>query len=256
MATKLYFHRATTAVSGTLPAAGTSVSGTTPTKIASGGDTNRIIDTTISAVAQTTNVLTVNAQTAAQTGLILRCVSPLIAAQTIAAQTVTFSDAGFDSNTNSNFATSVVIVVWRPGTGAKVGAILDDPIGGILNAHNTTSQTAVAQAASSSSVTAQDGDVIIAEIWRLSQTQAKATAYTNTIAYDGTTEASTTNEASFISFPNTITFFTAAATSLIYSGTRRNMAALIVREPVACFMNALNPAWRRRRSGLLVPRYA
>ncbi len=210
-------HRGTTTDTGTLPAAGVSVSATSPSQIATGGDTNRIADTTIGASAQTSNVLTTLANQNAQPSLILRCVSAPIGAQTIAAQLLTFGVGGSDSNTNSNFNIVPILAVWRPSTGSLVGHIWDGVGGGgggmVVGANSTTQVWSANNntADNTTSVTSQDGDIIVFEWWRYNGVQSMSTAYTNTVFYDGTTEGSATNSATFLNFPNTITFSTGRA---------------------------------------------
>lgn len=217
MATKFYLHRDTTADTGTLPGAGVSVGTFSVTAIATGGDTNRVADTTIGVSAQTSIALTTNNVQTPQPSLMLRCVSAPIAAQTLSAQTITLGVGVKESNTNSNFACElVVLAVWRPGTGAIVGYLFDTGglgVGpGVLG--NSTSQLWGTSGVTCSPVTSQDGDILVFELWRSTATQGMSTAYTNTIFYDGTTEASTTNAASYVNFANTVTF---ASSGSIYT---------------------------------------
>lgn len=203
MATKFYLHRATANPPGTFPAAGTALGGT-PTVTASGAGTLRWLDGTISAASQTSAASTTNGTSNAQTAWHTRHVSAPLAAQTISAQTITYSLAASEGNAASNFNPSIYISLWRPGTGAEVGAIL--AVGTITATEPGTGQTAVSGTGTSTARTSQAGDVVIIETWRKSVAPGATTARVNTTFYDGTTEASTTNVASFVNFANTLTF--------------------------------------------------
>src|SRR4051812_14949845 len=87
MVLKFYLHDATTTDTGTLPAAGVSVTTQAPTQIADG--TNRSMDDTIGAL-QASVALTTQAHTSPQPSLIARFCSAPIAAQTLAAQALSF----------------------------------------------------------------------------------------------------------------------------------------------------------------------
>lgn len=210
MATKFYLHRGATTVTGTLPAAGSSVASTVPVQIASGGDTNRAMDTTISAVSQTSIALTTLANQTAQPALLLRCISDQIAAQTIAAQTLSIGVAISESNSNSNFRLQGCVAVWRPSDGSLVGRLCEPLVSPFFLSGAAIATTSEAWTSGSSrtttAVTCSNGDVLVVELWRDSTAQGMSTSYTNTVFYDGTTEGSATNAAIFVSFPNTITF--------------------------------------------------
>jgi hypothetical protein len=201
VATKLYLHRATANPPGTMPSA--TALGGTPTVTASGAATLRWLDGTISAAAQTSAQTTTDGTANAQTAWHTRHVSAPLAAQTISAQTITYSLAADEANAGSNFNPSIYIALWRPGTGTKVGDIL--AVGTITATEPGTTQTATSGTGTSTQQIAQAGDVIIIETWRKSVAPGAATARTNTTYYDGTTEASTTNVASFVNFANTLT---------------------------------------------------
>jgi hypothetical protein len=184
MASKFYLHASTTGVGGTLPASNATVSATTPTQIVSG--TNRSMN--------------------AQPSLIGRWVSGLIAAQTISSQQIDVQLANSESAGQSNFQVTYSLVVWRPSDGSVVGRIRDLQHSGT---EPSTSEVNVniSNGGTSTSVTSQDGDVLILEIWRDSTTQTNSTARTNTIYYDGTTEGSNTNNAAYVNFANTISMY-------------------------------------------------
>ncbi len=231
MATKLYFHAATTGDTGTLPS--TKLSTATVNVTATGASTNRDMSTTIG-TSQTSVSLSTVASISAQSNWFARFVSAPLAAQTIAAQTCVGTIGADESSTNSTF-TGVFFetFLWRPGSGAKIGAIYS----GVANPLFTGSTTEVSSTATnlgtSTSQTALAGDIIVVEIWSLNQIQGMATSYTNTIFFDGTTELSATTNAAYINFPNTLTFsggstaITAAlAPSFAIAGTNAEAVAV------------------------------
>lgn len=164
------------------------------------------MDPTIGTVAQVSLASASAAATTNQQQPLLRFVSDPIAAQTIASQTITVQLGFSASSTNSAFAWTWMLTVWRPSTGAAVG----QPINGITrplsSAAATTAEvnSSLGSAGTSTSVTAANGDVLILEIWRNATVQTMGTSYTNTIFYDGTTEASATNNAAFLQFTNDV----------------------------------------------------
>lgn len=206
MATKFYFHDAATTVGGTLPSVSPALD--PPSVTAAGGQTNRSMTETIGA-GQTSASLTTLAQTTQQSNLFRRFISDPIAAQTIASQTLTISVGALEANAASDMfeAGSSSIYIWRPGTGAIVNNLVANFFG-ILNEPGT-SQTHCTITGSSTSRTSQDGDVIVFELWSI-QSQSMGTAYNNQVFYDGTTEGSTSNIASYLNFANTITFASVA----------------------------------------------
>jgi hypothetical protein len=212
MATKFYLLDGATTDTGTLPsgfAAADDASLTSSVNV-SGADTNRTASTTISGTAgQRSGVLTTLANVNAQPSLLRRFVSDPIAAQTIGVQTLGYGCATSESSTNSDFLAQFRVSLWRPGTGALVGFLTF----GTTSPEATTSEVWISGniAAATTSRTALDGDIIVIEAWRPVTVQLMATAYTNTFFYDGTTEGSATTPASFINFPNTLTFYTPPA---------------------------------------------
>jgi hypothetical protein len=212
LATRLYLHRGSSTVGGTLPATTVSVSTTTPTWTPGTTNssantpllTNRTMDETIGASAQTSLAYTTDNVTTDQKQPFLRWISPPLAAQTIASQAIDVQYGTSQSNTASSFAQAAVVAVWRPSTGAVVGRMENFSAGG--GATGTTQGVRTINITASTSVTAQAGDVIVVEIWRNSVAQTMASPYTNTVFYDGTTENSTTDVAAYINFANTVTF--------------------------------------------------
>ena len=194
MATRFYFHNALSGIGGTLPT--TNQSSLTLTLGVDAFTVNRSMDTTAGSSGVSKSITT-NAVTSAQNLYFTKFVSPALGAQTISANTWTYYFGAQQSNAAANFPTSginaavrVCIYLWRPSTGAKVGNILD----GNSTASFWEPQSPGAQFPcgpgnfSGSSVVAQDGDVIIQEIW-FTVTQGGATARTDIFYYDGTTTA-------------------------------------------------------------------
>jgi hypothetical protein len=208
MPVKFYLHDAATGDTGTLPASNATVSAKTAHQTPS--LTNKSMDATIG-VLQHSVALTTLANTVDQSTPIARFLSAPIAAQTIAVQTIGYHFAHQQSNTNSNFDSVCVLAVWRPGTGTVVGRLLDSVSTGLLANGGTTSEAAGSNSQFSTAVTSQDGDVLVAELWRAVTIQGMATAYTDTVFYDGTVDDSATDNAAFILFANDVTMFTASS---------------------------------------------
>jgi hypothetical protein len=199
---KFYLHDANSAVSGTLPTGEHSAS--SPSVTASGATTPRTMTGTAGS-SQASAALTTGANNSAQPSWFRTFVSVPLAAQTIGAGNWQLSLAGKEANASSNLHFTAVIYAWRPSTGAVVGSLITD----VASASTTepgTGQTAVNDTTiAGTAVEIADGDVLVCEIWRdATVQQGTATAYLNTVYYDGTTEASTTNEAAFILAPTNI----------------------------------------------------
>jgi hypothetical protein len=218
VAFNVYLHRAASSNTGILPATNVSISATAPTWTP--GQTNSIantplltnfsMDDTISAVAQTSLAYLTDNVATNQKQPLLRFLSDPIAAQTIQAVTFGVSLATSQSNANSNFEVIPgVLGVWRPTTGALVGYLYD--FGAAGGTATGTIETTQSSQATASSVTSQDGDILVLELWRNATVQSMATSYTNTIFYDGTTEASATDNAATLSAgTTTITMYVAS----------------------------------------------
>lgn len=228
MATKLYLHDAASTALGTLPATNAKASA----DFALGASvvvalTNKSMSPTIG-VAQAQIDKTTLANTAAQQVPIGRWIldTPL-AAQTFAAQVVTLHIAGLESNLNSNFSLQWQAIAWRPSTGAYVGALMSGPVSDpSLDFTTETNTTSASSGAGGSPPTVQDGDLLILEVWRDALVQAMATAYTNTLFYDGTTEDSLTTNAAYVNFANTVALFVPKSFDL-EQRTRRIRANLV-----------------------------
>ena len=212
MATRLYFHEATSGLSN-LPTA--EQSSLTTNFDVDAQTVNRTMTRTIG-TTQTSKAVT-HAASTARTQYFTRFVSdPLDAAQTsIAANTWTYNFAARETVTTGNFpvngnnaAIRVTCYVWRPGTG-KLGNILDGTSSAVVDeggANVIRSQHCTFTGAAVAST--QAGDVICIEI---------IIVYTPTVAsctcdffYDGTTvtttETTVSNHASFLETPEDIRF--------------------------------------------------
>ncbi|MGH8633119.1 MAG: DUF6701 domain-containing protein [Burkholderiales bacterium] len=201
---KFYFHDAATPNVGTLPGA-TTLSTSFVHSFSTGAGTNRDMNQTIG-TAQVSAALTTLAQTSPINGWFRRFLSRPLAAQTLPTGVWTIQGGASESDANSNMLPwGAVIKVWRPSTGAVVATLLDNPQLGTTEAGTT--ETNISSATSSiSGVAVLDGDVLVVELW-VKNSQSSATAYTNTIFYDGTTEGSTTSNAAYLKAPGNIAFY-------------------------------------------------
>jgi hypothetical protein len=149
-----------------------------------------------------------------------RFVSAPLAATTFSAAdgNWTFSCAGSESNTNHNGQLAVEIYLWRPSTGLRVGGTVHVFIGGAIMA--ATAETAYSGTGVWTATQAiLDGDILGFDV-HTGFTQSMSTAYTEQFAYDGTTEASTTSCASFVTPPVPLTLFTPTPHADVAMGLR------------------------------------
>ena len=214
MATKFYFHNATSTVGGTLPTSIQSALGSTST-VSDAVTVNRSMDTTIG-TSQTSKALSTAASASAQVIYFTRFVSAKLNQTSVAANTWTIGYADQESNAAANFpvttsgALRITVYVWKPSNGTKYGNILDGT--GPTVAEATTSETTTYGTFSGSAVsslTAGDAVICVEMIYQV--TQGNASSRTDTIYYDGTTEPSSDNAAAstcaaFLSTPETLTF--------------------------------------------------
>lgn len=220
MATKLFFHNATSTVSGTLPS--TNQSSLTITLTADAVTVNRSMDTNIG-TAQVTKTIATNASTSQQNLYYTRFVSLPLAAQTISANTWDYNFAAFEDSGTANFPCNLTNSVyvncyaWRPSTGAKVGSVLaGNSVADFIEPTQTSTEKVMNGTFSGSAVTIQDGDVLIMDII-FQITMGNATSRSCRFYYDGTTQNTTdnttvSNHASFINTPQNLTFYTAPIT--------------------------------------------
>lgn len=219
MATRLYFHNATSSLSGTFPT--TEQSTATANVTATGAITMRVMDTNIG-TSQTSINITTSASTNIRSNFLRTfCSPPLVGDQVVGGGNMILNTADQESNTSANFwVNALSVYVWRPSTGTKVGTIRDSSgtsLGGSEPTSANSLQVTHITAITSASVNALDGDVVIAEIWTRT-TQSSATAYTCIFAYDGTTVNTTenavvTSHASFLELTENLNFTPIASTS-------------------------------------------
>lgn len=242
---KFYLHNAATGNTGTLPGA-SNITGLTVVVTATGASTNRSADGTPGA-SQVSQALTTSGTTSGQTNWFRRYLTPPLAAgtYTLPATAAAKCNAGISqSNTNSAMKLNCGIRAWRPGTGAVVGGAMT--LGGTQAADAVTTEInyqADNGGGSTLALTLLDGDILVFEVFGFN-IQSMGTAYTNTLFYDGTTDASTTSNAAYVDIGVDIPLLPAAATA--------------TPQPRA-YMQAVKYAATRcsvykRRSGLLVPR--
>lgn len=207
MATRLYFHNASNALSGTFPAG--EQSALTANYTATGATTLKTMNTTIGA-GQSSMAGASLAQTASQNGFYGFFSSPAFASnQTVGGggQTITLNIANQQNSLFMDIGANLqcCTYVWRPSTGAKVGDVVANlTMTGCLEPNGTTEKVNQGTTTSSSSVSAQTGDVLICEVWQV-HTQTNATSRTGTFYYDGTTvttvvNTTVTNHAAFLDF--------------------------------------------------------
>jgi hypothetical protein len=139
-----------------------------------------------------------------------RFVSRPLAAQTISfsSSSWAFSSAFSESNLNHNQAIVGYCYAWRPSINNFVGSALTNAVRW-TNAEPTvaaTETTGSPATTTGTDVAISNGDILVFDICT-DFTQAMSTAYTDNFAYDGTTEASTTTCASFITPPSALTLY-------------------------------------------------
>ena len=180
--------------------------------------TNRVMNTTIG-TSQTSLANSSLAFTAQKIYYCARFVSPLLGQSSIAANTWTYSFAAQQSSASARFPVNtgnpayLNIYVWRTSTQAIVGTICDGATANISISAFTTERafTTTITGSAVSSINSND-DVLVCEIW-FKITQGTAGTFTQTFYFDGATENTSNNtvgsdHATFISTPETITFYT------------------------------------------------
>lgn len=212
---KFYLHDAATGNTGTMPGASTPFQYTAIsfTGYATGGQTARAADGTVGP-GQTSSVITAAANQAPQYWGHRRFVSEPLAAHTFANAdgNWTFSAANAESNLNHNQQISLMIYAWRPGTGALVWAAQHGLSCWFAEPGSASTETAAsATGAFFETLSILDGDILVFEVSD-NFTQGMSSAYTSTFYYDGTTEASASNCASFVAPPSALTLFTGGTT--------------------------------------------
>lgn len=135
--------------------------------------------------------------------------SPALSAQTITAQTWTIAVGTAEGNNAANSFTALSVYVFREGSGV-VGYIYDSDTA-LGNEWPGASDGRVATF-SGSQVIALADDYLVLEFWRHTAGQAMATAYTQELWYEGTTdvtEGQNDDFASYLETPQNLTFATA-----------------------------------------------
>lgn len=232
---KFYLLDATSPNTGTMPSGVLLISptGTTATTGDAAGSTTARDATD---VAGTSNpdietTITSNADTLVQNWGLRRFVSRPLAAQTLTAgDTWTFSYARQESNLNHNQSTTVTVYVWRPSSGLRIGGGSNTGVS-VSGGEPTVAATVQAQSTTqvwNSSITLVDGDILVFDVTATFQ-QSMATAYTDSFEYNGTTEASITTCASFVSPPAALTLFTASAAHSLAVPSRSQRNTLLRR---------------------------
>lgn len=207
--TKLYLHNALSSVTGTLPSTIQCALGA-PNVSVDAASVNRLMDTSVGS-SQTSKAASISVTNSKV--YFTRFCTPTMTNTSLSADTWTFSFATMQSsvslyfpyNTTGN-ATYICLYVWNPSNGTKVATILDANSG---SSHSNVSQL-VEQAWSvtfsgSAVASMPAGCILCFEAYFYQNTYS--TNGTGTFYYDGTTEASTTTNAAYLSTPtNTITF--------------------------------------------------
>jgi hypothetical protein len=208
------FHFLTTASSETTPTAEQSTAFPVGTNNSLAFSRKKMTVTAGNANGNTTqNTL---AQTTQQSGNHLTFISDALAAQTIAAATWKIGLGAFESNNAANVFLGVALYIWRPSTAAKVATIYDNSTA--LGTEFPATPSAIVTTFSGSSVTIQDGDVLVCELWYVA-TQSMATAYNLQSFYGGPDVIAVTGDGwlnppdSFLENPNTISFYSAGSVS-------------------------------------------
>jgi len=212
MATVLYFHDLINLKAGTFPTTEQHPAGDPNYKFPS-ADTLRIMDTTIGK-AQIPAIGDTLASTASVEGFARYfCSPPLKGAYTFGGATddLSISIAVTESNAAVNLNNMRInAYIWRPSTGVKIATLIDNVYG--KTEPSASVETCWYQNITSASVTTQDKDVIICEIWFV-HTQANATARQVTFFYDGAVSNSTnnavvSNHAGYFLVQANLTFYT------------------------------------------------
>lgn len=165
--------------------------------------------------AQTSKSIVSLAQTAHQDNYIVRFTSDRLGAQTINANTWTLAVCLAKTVVNANSLLVLSLYVWRPSSTSVVGYIYDSDttIGAVWG--NTEFGQVVTF--SGSSVTTQDGDVLVLEVWRHAA-QNDVGTYTQIVYFEGATDVTagqTSDAASYLSTPQTLTFTSPVSNSSV-----------------------------------------
>lgn len=211
---KFYLLDAATPNTGTMPSAAMQLSNSST--VADGEAPGALTVRDATDVAGTSNpdlfsTVTATANQTTQSWGHRRFVSRPLAAHTftLAEGAWTFSYARSQSNTAHHQVVRCTLYFWTPSTGLKSGS----GVGLVLPGTDSAATTEVAESVTNSfggNAAILDGDIAVFDIATLF-TQTMSSAYTEKFDYNGTTEASTTTCASFVTPPVAVTLFTASA---------------------------------------------
>jgi len=205
--TKLYLRGSTTPNSPTNGEKSTALPVGTFTGNSGDGFENLSLSTTKGS-SQTSKTISSLIQLTHQDMYPARFSSQSLAAQTFSAGTWTLALATSESDANAESQTVGSIYVYRPTTASVVGYIYDSDTA--LGVEYSTTEDGQVVTVSGSSVTSQDGDILVFEYW-IHATQLISLGYTNTLYFDGTTDvvdSTSSDAASYIQAPISITFST------------------------------------------------
>ena len=205
--TKLYLRGSTTPNSPTNGEKSTALPVGTFTGNSGDGFENLSLSTTKGS-SQTSKTISSLIQLTHQDMYPARFSSQSLAAQTFSAGTWTLALATSESDANAESQTVGSIYVYRPTTATVVGYIYDSDTA--LGIEYSTTEDGQVVTVSGSSVTSQDGDILVFEYW-IHATQLISLGYTNTLYFDGTTDvvdSTSSDAASYIQAPISITFST------------------------------------------------
>jgi hypothetical protein len=224
MPTRLFFHAATNALSGTFPTDKQSAA-LTATKSVSGQGTLFTMNS-ITGTSQVLRSVSGSATVAAQSLFCaFFCSDTFDADQPVGGgnQLVTLNIANRESSTSMDFGEDLrtSVYVWRPSTGSVVGYVHD---GGAMTGNAEPSNSLAIRVnqgvvTSTATVMALAGDVLICEVWQ-QFVQASGVLGAGTIYWDGTivnttTNASVSSHASFLDLSaSTLTFGTPPVLSI------------------------------------------
>lgn len=238
---KFYLHTALTPNTGQMPNGNPFTGGAVLTNNAFQSDQVRDATDVIGTANPDTETQVVSdADQTAHCWALARFVSRPLATQTLPSGNWTLSYARSESNLNHNQTIRGVVYTWRPSTGAVVLTPTDATV-------FTGTEPTVAGAEQAESLTATmvnvsggavlDGDVLGFDVSSVF-TQSMSTSYTDAFCYDGTTEASITTCASFLTPPAALTLFTPRAkqSSVVGQAVKRSSV------------------WMKSHSGIVVPR--
>jgi hypothetical protein len=213
MTTRLFLHDSANALTGTFPSGEQDAQTADFSAIDAG--TLREMNAAIGASVVNKTAETV-ATASSQAGFVgMWCSKPLLA-QTVggAGQTLDVNVGDYSTNTLANFFVNRVhAYVWRPSTGANVGDLstyATAPTGSPAEANANNIIMATLFSVPLAAVAAQDGDVIIVELWA-QITQSAASSYTVGIRYDGSEIGTVENDivsnyAAFVEFSQDLVF--------------------------------------------------